>query len=317
MPDLNLLFLGTAPFALPSLQRLYESEFCPSAVITRPDRPSGRGKKILSPPVKSTAQTLGLRVLQPSGKKGLFEILEQFQPRLLVNVAYGMILPPYILDYPKMGCINVHPSLLPAYRGATPIRRAIMAGDELTGVSVMYMAEEMDAGDIIIQEEVHIHQGETYGHLHDRLSQIGAHLLLDALKMVAGGSAPKTPQNKEKATYAPPLSPADELINWTRPAFEIYNQVRGLAPSPGAYTWFNEKRLKVSRVTPVEKNNMPSHPTGDFSPGTVCMVEKDRFWVAAGKGFIQVLELQPEGKKRIQAEDFLRGYSLQVGETLG
>ena len=317
MSGLNLLFLATAPFGLVSLQRLCEHEFYPSAVITRPSRPSGRGNRVLSPPIKSRAQELGLHVLQPSGKKQLFEILEQFQPHLLVNVAYGMILPPYILEYPELGCVNVHPSLLPAYRGAAPIRRAVIAGERVTGVTVMYMAEEMDAGDIIIQEEALIGEEETYGSLHDRLSQVGAELLVKALKMVADGSAPRIPQNAEKATYAPPLSPEDELISWARPAVEIFNQVRGLVPSPGAYTWFREKRLKIGRVMPNEKHKVPLPSAEDFFPGTVCGIEKDRFWVAAGKDFIQVLELQPEGKKRMHAGDFLRGYSLQVGETLG
>lgn len=317
MSGFKVLFLATAPFAVPSLQILAQSEFCPTAVVTRPDRPAGRGKRVLSPPVKNTASDLGLQVLQPVGKRELFQVLEQIQPGILVNVAYGMILPSYILEYPLLGCINVHPSLLPAYRGAAPVRRAIMAGDRVTGVTVMFMADEMDAGDIIVQENTFIAEDETYGMLHDRLALMGAGLLVKALKMVVGGSAPRIPQNEEEATYAPSLSPEDELIKWVRTADEIYNHVRGMEPSPGVYTWFRGKRLKVRKVIQAGEKDMSSKTKESLSPGMVCSIGKDSFQVVTGQGCLKVLELQPEGKKRISAGDFLRGYNLQVGEKLG
>jgi len=320
----KIIFLATAPFAVPSLKLLAKSDYCPLAVVTRPDRPSGRGKKFLSPPVKKTAAELGLEVLQPKGKEELYWVVEQAHPDIIINVAYGMILPARILEHPVLGCVNVHPSLLPNYRGAAPVRRAIMAGEQVTGVSVMYMAEEMDAGDIILQEQVLIAEEETYGMLHDRLAQVGAELLQQALNLLQQGIAPRIPQEEEKATYAPPLAPEDEILDWSQTAEAIYNQVRGMEPSPGVYTWFSGKRLKLRKVIPVHKPGQKQgdksplcSETGQHVPGTVCWIEKDNFLVAAGQGYLKITELQPEGKKRISAGDFLRGYNLQVGDTLG
>ena len=199
-----------------------------------------------------------------------------------------------------------------------------MAGEQVTGVSVMYMAEEMDAGDIILQEQVSIAEDETYGILHDRLAQVGAELLLQALNLLQQGIAPRIPQEEQKATYAPPLAPENEILDWSQTAEAIYNQVRGMEPSPGVYTWFSGKRLKLRKVIPVHKPGQEQgdespvfSETGQHVPGTVCRIGKDNFWVAAGQGFIIITELQPEGKKRLSAGDFLRGYNLQVGDTLG
>ncbi len=317
MSSMKLLLLAASPFALPSLQLLAQSDFRPAAVIARPDRPSGRGKQVSFPPVKKAALELGLQVWQPTGKKELYRLVEQLQPDVLVNVAYGMKLPPEILEYPPLGCLNLHPSLLPAYRGAAPIRRAIMVGEKETGVTVLFMAEELDAGDIILQETARIALGETYGSLQQRLARQGAELLLSALELLAQGKAPRHPQEEEKATYAPPLTPEDERVNWARPAEAIDHQIRGLEPFPGAYTWLHGKRLKLRKVIPAEKTAGQTGAVRDLTPGTICRVGRDSFSVLTGQDFLQVLEVQLAGKKRMHAGDFLRGYPLEVGEKLG
>ncbi len=317
MSSMKLLLLAASPFALSSLQALARSDFRPAGVIARPDRPSGRGKIVSPSPVKEAALELGLSVWQPMGKKELYRLVEQLQPDVLVNVAYGMKLPPEILEYPPLGCINLHPSLLPAYRGADPIRRAIMAGEEETGVTVIYMTGELDAGEIILQETTRIAAGETHGSLQQRLARQGAELLISALKLLAQGQAPRHRQDGEKATYAPPLTAEDEHIDWSKPAEEIDRQIRGLEPSPGAYTWLQGKRLKLRKGVPAEQTTGLSGAARDLVPGTVCRVDRDSFSVVTGQGCLQVLELQPAGKKRMDAGDFLRGYPLEVGEKLG
>jgi methionyl-tRNA formyltransferase len=315
--DLNVLFLGTSPFAIPSLRMLAESGLRSFAAVTRPDRPAGRGKKSSMTPVKAEALKYNITLFQPEGRAGLLEVLEKTNPELLINVAFGMFLPPAVLDYPPLGCINLHPSLLPAYRGAAPIQRALMSGEEYTGVTVLYMSPELDAGDIILQEKTGIGFQENYGSLHDRLAELGAVKLLQALKLLEKGAVPRIQQDDEKATYAPPLTRDEERIIWNSPAIRIYNQVRSLDPAPGAYTRFRNKRLKVWKTVPVGKDTSQGtkEDFAPLSPGTVSSVTKECFEVASGRGFLRVLELQPEGKKRMSTRDFLKGYQLKVGES--
>ncbi len=313
--NLNVLFLGTSPFALPALRKLAESGLRSLTAVTRPDRPAGRGKKSSMTPVKAEALKYKLTLFQPEGRIGLLEVLEKTNPDLLINVAFGMFLPPAVLDYPPLGCINLHPSLLPAYRGAAPIQRALMSGEEYTGVTVLHMSPELDAGDIILQEKTGIGFQENYGSLHDRLAELGAVKLLQALELLEKSAAPRIRQDEEKATFAPPLTRDEEQIVWSNPAIWIYNQVRALDPAPGAYTRFRNKRLKIWD-TAIDGGDIPRQKKGvsaPLSPGTVSSVTKECFEVASGRGFLRVLELQPEGKKRMSARDFLKGYQLKVG----
>lgn len=315
--NLNVLFLGTSPFALPSLRKLVESDLLSLTVVTRPDRPAGRGKKSSVTPVKNEALKHNVTLFQPEGRTGLHAVLEKTNPDLLINVAFGMFLPPAVLDYPPLGCINLHPSLLPAYRGAAPIQRALMSGEEHTGVTVLFMSSELDAGDIILQEKTGIGRHENYGYLHDRLAELGAVKLLQALELLEKGVAPRIRQDGKKATYAPPLTREEEKITWSNPAIQIFNQVRALDPLPGAYTRFCNKRLKVWK-TAVAGEDTSQGTKGDFaplSPGTISLVAKDCFEVACGRGFLRVLELQPEGKRRMSTRDFLKGYQLKVGDS--
>jgi len=312
LPNEKIVFLGTAPFALPSLKLLLDNGLNLVGVITRPDRPAGRGKKISSPPVKEMALQYGQQLFQPQSKDELENVLLDLKPEILVAVAYGMILPPAVLAIPPLGAINLHPSLLPSYRGAAPIQRALLAGEESTGVSIFYMSSRMDAGDIILQERVIIETEETFGMLYDRLAVLGAEKLLEALKLIGRGDVPRIPQEDEKATFAPPLSREDEVIDWSKGAFSLANQVRALDPFPGAYTYYRGKRLKIWKAVP--EKQIEGVSASLRSTGTICRVEKDFFNVSTDTSSLKILELQPEGKKRMKSGDFLKGYSLQVGE---
>jgi methionyl-tRNA formyltransferase len=312
--DLKILFLGTSSFALPSLRVLAEN-FRLAAVVTRPDRPAGRGKNISATPVKEKALEYDLALYQPEGHEGLLNVLREVNPQVLVNVAFGMFLKPDVLNFPPLGCINLHPSLLPSYRGAAPVQRALMAGEEFTGVTVLYMSSRLDAGDIILQEKTGIDPHENYGALHDRLAEFGAVTLQKALELLAEGKAPRLSQDEGKATYAPLITREEENISWSRPAIAVHNLVRSLNPVPGAYTNYRHKRLKVWKTSPAEKTGGVLLSDSLFlSPGTVCAVGKDYLEVMTGQNSLNILEVQPEGKKRMNAGDFLKGYRLEMGE---
>jgi len=312
--DLKILFLGTSSFALPSLRALAEN-FQRLAVVTRPDRPAGRGKSLSATPVKEQALKYKLQLFQPEDHHGLMQVLREVNPHVLVNVAFGMFLRPDVLKFPPLGCINLHPSLLPAYRGAAPIQRALMAGEEITGVTVLYMSSQLDAGDIILQEKTGIDPQENYGALHARLAELGSLALLQALELVAKGEAPRRPQDEGKATYAPAITREEEAISWCRPAIAIHNLVRALSPVPGAYTIFRHKRLKIWRTSWSEKaaEDLSGAPL-PLQPGTVLAVGKDYVDVVTGQNVLTILEVQLEGKKRMGLEDFLKGYRVEVGE---
>ena len=305
--------MGTPDFALPSLEVLVSSPHRVVGVVTQPDRPRGRGKKVQPPPVKVRALSLGLPVFQPQRVKeeGFVDLVRGLAPDAVVVVAYGQILPPSILRLPPYGCINLHASLLPRYRGAAPIQRAIMNGEKETGVTTMLMDEGLDTGGILLQRRVPIYEEDTAGKLHDRLAREGAELLLETLDLLARGDLAPRPQDHRLATYAPPLTPEDELIDWRRPARDLYNQVRALNPWPVARTWLEGKVLKVWRAAA-----SPLPPPAEAQPGEVVLSRKELV-VATGVGCLALLEIQLEGGKRLPAEDFLRGRPIPEGTVLG
>lgn len=309
---MRVVFMGTPDFAVPSLKALAEAQYDLAAVVTQPDRPRGRGKKETPPPVKEIARALNIPVFQPLKIKDpdFISLLKGMSPDVIVVVAFGRILPPDILTLPKYGCINVHGSLLPKYRGAAPIHRAVINGEKYTGITTMYMDEGLDTGDMILHEAVPIHEEDTVGDVHDRLASLGAGLLVKTLSLVESGQAPRTPQAGE-FSYAPMLSAADELILWDRPARDIFNQVRGMNPWPGARTSLHGKVLKIWRAAALEEDGT------DALPGQVISDGSDGILVRAGTGRLRITELQLQGAKRLGAADFLRGTPVPAGTFLG
>lgn len=319
MDNPSLVFLGSATFALPALRCLLAAGFNITAVITRPDRPSGRGKKLAPTAVKKEALSRKLDVHQPRNKGELLETLQELKPQLAVNVAYGMILPDAVLELPPLGCLNLHPSLLPSYRGAAPIQRALMAGETVTGITVMFMTSRLDAGDIVLQEKVSIGSDEDFGTLHDRLAEQGGALLSRAVGLHFQGKASRTPQDEKLATFAPPLTPDTEKIDWSEPAATIFNLVRALSPSPGAYTFFRGLRLKIRQAgLPAKQSADMAFPgKEEQTPGTVSEIGTDHLAVQCGSGIIHLREVQPESKRRMEARSFALGQRLEVGEQFG
>jgi len=310
----KILFLGTSEFAIPVLKLLLESNWELLGVVTQPDRPCGRGRKITSPPVKRFLKGYQLPVYQVESTKELFDlpVFQSPRPTVAVVVAYGLLLPPQILSFPSKGCINLHPSLLPAYRGAAPIQRAIINGEKRTGVTTMYLSPEMDAGDIILQEEIKIGDETTFGELSDLLAQKGADLVLRTLTMIEQGTASRFSQDHSRATYAPPLQPGERKIAWAKKAPELYNLIRGMNPRPGAYTLFKGRILKIWRVQVINDK------TRDLSPGRIIDVNpKLGFAVQAGEGQLLVQEVQPAGRAWMTGAEFLRGSRLEPGMFLG
>lgn len=310
---MRLVFMGTAQFAVPSLHNLILSGHDIPLVVTQPDRPAGRGKKLTPPPVKLLADEYGLDVIQPDSIRNpdFEQAIKDVTPEVIVVVAYGKILPENILGLPPLGCINVHGSLLPAYRGAAPVQRALMAGEKTVGVTTMYMDKSMDTGDIILQKTVELEGDEDYGHTILMLANVGADLLLETLEQIEWGINPRIPQDHALATYAPPLTAVDELIKWEKRSQNIRDQIRGLSPEPGAYTWWNGEKLKIFKTELIEDG-------ADGQPGEVIRIIPHRgFVVATGQGGLLVLEVQKAGKKRISVPEFLKGSRLQEGDRLG
>lgn len=310
MKEFTLVFMGTSPFAFPSLEKLLEEGHPLRDVVTRPDQPAGRGKKLSPPPIKEKAKEYHLNVWQPSGQKELLEVLITLRPLVLINVAFGMILPREAIKLPPRGSINLHPSLLPAYRGAAPIQRAIMAGEDVTGVSALYMSPRLDAGDIILQKQIPIKESDTYGTLCQRLALEGAETLSRALELVLEGEDSPQPQREDLATYAPPLKKDEERLNWHRKAVELHNQIRALNPRPGAHAYLGRRRVKLWESAPLEGEKGEDL----LAPGTVCRVERDFFDIVTGKGKLRICRLQAEGKKSLEAGDFLAGNPLREGD---
>lgn len=304
--------MGTPNFALPSLEILSKGPHQITAVVTQPDRPRGRGKERRMSPVKEWALERSIHILQPVTLKdqSFRAQLHMLNPDIIITAAYGKLLPPDLLKQPPLGCINLHASLLPAYRGAAPIHRAVMDGVDRTGVTVIYMEPEMDAGDIIMQEEMPLTLEDTAGTLHDRLASRGGRLLSRTIDALAKGTAAVKPQDPEKATFAPSLKPEDERLDWRKEALILYNHIRGMNPWPGAYTTWAGKRLKIWKARyPGER---PAQP-GEIGPGVILEAGREELTVAAADGPLQLLEVQPEGKKVMSGGDFFRGYCIKQG----
>lgn len=307
----KIVFMGTPAFSAPILRMLHEEGYDVLAVVTQPDRPVGRKKVLTPPPVKEEAVALGLPVIQPEKLRGSAELEEilALGPDLVVTAAFGQILPKELLDAPRLGCINVHASLLPKYRGGAPIHQSIIDGEKETGVTIMYMAEKLDAGDIISQRAIAIEEDDHTGGMFDKLSVIGRELLKDTLPAIIAGTNERIVQDETQVTYARNISREQERIDWSNDARTIYNQVRGLHPWPVAYTTFEEANFKIwwAQVGEAEHN---------ATPGEVVAIHKDSFEIATGSGTLNVLDCQPAGKKRMTAQDFLRGTGskLQIGD---
>lgn len=303
--------MGTSIFAVPSLKALIDSENEILAVLSQPDRPKGRGQKLSPTPVKVVAESYALPVYQPASIKSV-EAVEQvlnMKPDLIVVVSYGQIIPPAILEYPRYGCINVHASLLPRYRGAAPIQRAIMAGDKSSGVTIMYMDKGLDTGDILMQSRVEITDNMNYGELENILAVQGADLLCSLVPDLERNTVKRVKQDDSKSSYAERLTKEDELIDWSKSAKNIYNQIRALNPAPGAFTRIDNIKVKIFASRIMEEN-------GSGVIAEIRKVDKEGFVVQTGEGTLQVLELQKEGKKRMLAPDFLKGHNLQPGTLL-
>lgn len=309
--SLRVVFMGTPDFAVPCLDQLMQDGHDLVAVITQPDRPKGRGLSLSASPVKVRALELGLPVLQPESMRqhAVIERLVGLAPDLIVTVAFGQLLPRAVLAIPPLGALNVHASLLPKLRGGAPIHWAIMNGERETGITIMFMAPRLDAGDMIIQHTIAIHPNDTVGTLHDRLAPLGARLLSESIALLAEGQATRIPQDESRATYGPNVSADDQILDWNWPVGKLCDRVRGLNPWPGAITSLRGAVLKIWAVEPA---------AGSGDPGTVLELRRgDGFVVAAADGAILVRELQPAGKRRMLAHDFTSGYRLQVGERLG
>lgn len=306
---MRILFMGTPDFAVPSLQALLDAGHEVCGVFTQPDKPKNRGMKLQPPPVKVLALAHDIPVYQPTSVKDgtALEIIQQLNPELIVVAAYGRILPNAILEYPAKGCINVHSSLLPKFRGAAPIHWAVVSGETETGVTIMHMAQELDAGDIIDQIRTPIDPDESVEAVHDRLAQLGGKILVDVVKQIAEGTATRTPQDGSKATYAPMLSRELSNIDWNQPAKAIHDKIRGLSPWPAAST-----NIICNTIIKIfGSSNLGEATTA--RPGTIVAAGKQGIDVACGDGkVLRITQLQAPGGKRMAAADYLRGHPITV-----
>lgn len=301
----RILFMGTPTFALPALERLYARKYPVIGVVTQPDRPQGRGQKEIAPPVKITAQKLGLPVFQPEKVRdqAFLDIFTKLNPDIVAVAAYGQILPKAIIDFPSYGCLNIHPSLLPRYRGAAPINWTLIRGETKTGVTIMRMDEGMDSGDILVQQETLINNTENYGQLHDRLALQGADLLVEIIEQSIAGIVLRKPQDPAQVTLAPRLKKETGRICWNSAARDIVNLIRGLSPEPAAYTFLSGLVLKIFSAS-AENDSL------NETPGTVSNLTERGLAVAVADGHVFLQEIQLAGKKRMSVHDFLRGYRL-------
>lgn len=310
---MRIVFMGTPDFAVGSLQALCESgKHEILAVVTQPDRPKGRGNKLLQTPVKEYALAQGLTVYQPQKVKTpeFVELLHELQPELIVVAAFGQFLSKEILELPKYGCINVHASLLPKYRGAAPIQYAIIKGEKESGVTIMQMDIGMDTGAMLDKVVVPIEENTTMGELHYALREQGAALLLQVIDKIAAGTAVAEPQDNEQATYATLLDRSMEHIDWSKTAQEVHNLIRGFNPAPSTFTKLpNGKSLKIWGSKMTDKNS-------NAAAGTVIVTGKHSFFVACGEGVLEITEVQPESKKRMPVQVFLNGRGVQEGDLL-
>jgi len=305
--------MGTPTFAVNSLEQLTQAGHEIIAVITQPDRPKGRGKKLSPPPVKEKALELGLKVLQPEKVKDsiFIEKLQQLNPQVIVVVAFGQILPKAILDLPEYGCINVHASLLPRYRGPAPIHWAIINGETESGVTTMLMDEGLDTGDMLLKARVLIDQNITTGELHDRLAILGGQVLVETLEKLEKNLLKPEPQNHELATYAPLLTKEHEKIDWKKSAVSVHNLVRGMNPWPGAYTFIEDRRIKIKETRLKDKLDLQGQP------GEVLAITSEGLWVQTGDKPLLITKVQPSGKNEMSVNDFVNGYRIKPGQIFG
>lgn len=309
---LRILYMGTPEFAAVSLKYLIDNGYCVTGAVCRADKPRGRGMQVLPPPVKVIAEAAGIPVFQPETLRGgaLLPVLQETAPELIVVVAYGKILPLDMLAYPRLGCINLHGSLLPKYRGAAPIQRAVMNGEKKTGLTTMFLSQGMDEGDMLLTAETEIGADETAGELTARLAQLGAPLLAETIEQIAGGRIVRIPQRHEDATYAPMLDKAEGRLDFSRPAAELYCVYRGLTPALSVSARFRGKAVKLTAMRP--------EPAGEVcsgADGEIVRCGKEGIAVRCGDGrALIVTELAPEGKRAMGAADFINGRAVQTGE---
>lgn len=316
---MNIVFMGTPDFARESLEAIYQAGHNIVGVVTNPDRPKGRGMKLLPSEVKEFALEKGLKIYQPLRIKKNEELIEEIKklnPDVICVVAYGKLLPKKILDIPRFGCINVHASLLPKYRGAAPIQWAVLNGDKITGVTTMYMDVGMDTGDIVLKEEVEIGEDETTGELWNRLAKIGGELLVKTLQQIEKEIAPREKQGND-FTIAPMLSKEMAKIDWnSKTAQEIKNLVRGLNPIMGAYTYLNGKKIKFWKVAIATNEEIMVENMSFLRNGTVLVSDaKDGLFIKTKEGILKVLEIQGENAKRMPIQEFLRGNAIEEFEV--
>lgn len=317
---MRIVFMGTPDFAVPSLKGLLEKGYEVAAVVTQPDRPKGRKRELTPPPVKAFALERGLPVLQPERMRapGAVAAVAEYAPDLIVTAAYGQILPKAVLELPRLGCVNVHGSLLPRYRGGAPIQRSIIDGESVTGVTLMYMAEGLDTGDMIARVEVPITDEDTSGTMFAKLSEAGAELLLEWLPRLADGTAPRVPQDDSLATYAPNLTRDDERLHWERSSRELFNRVRGLHPMAGAFTFLAGEVFKVWGTKAPDASDASLRAEWEAAaPGSVLETGAFGIRVRTGDGSLVLTEVQPAGKKALPAAEYARGARLAPGTVLG
>lgn len=309
---MKILFMGTPEIAVPCLQKIIDEGHEVLGVVTQPDKPKGRGNKLAMPPVKELAIKYDIPVYQPvkARDEEFVKVLEEINPELIVVVAFGQILPKSILDIPKYGCVNVHVSLLPKYRGAAPINWVIINGEEKTGVTTMYMDEGLDTGDIILTKEMELSDEITAGELHDKMMIYGADLLKETIDLIAKGEAPRIKQNHDETCYAPIMKKTLGDINWNKPAKEIHNLIRGVNPWPSAYTQYEGQTMKIWKTIVLDK-------VSKETPGTILSVGKDGIEVSTNDNVLLIKEIQMSGKKRMLVSEYIKGNSINEKIILG
>lgn len=314
---MKAIFMGTPEIAATILEALLASDIEVIAVVTQPDKPKGRGKEMACPEVKKVALEHNLPIYQPvkAKEESFIQEIRSLKPDVIIVAAFGQILTKEFLEIPELGCINVHASLLPKYRGAAPIQQAIIDGETKTGVTIMKMDAGIDTGDMIYKEEIAIDKDETAGSLHDKLAQVGAHALLVALEQIKNHTAIYEKQDDSKATHVKQFKKESGILDFNKDAQSLERLIRGLNPWPSAYTKLDGKTLKIWKANVITK--LEDVAAEEFVNGSVVKVTKDSFYIKTGKEYLEVLELQLEGKKRMLASDFLRGYVLEAGTVLG
>lgn len=320
---MRIVFMGTPDFAVPALKALVEHGYDIAGVFTQPDRPAGRGKRLKPSPVKAAAEELNLPIFQPETIKTPESIqqLKALAPDCIIVVAYGQILSKEILQLPPKGCINVHASILPAYRGAAPIHWAVINGEKHTGVTTMLMEEGLDTGDMLLKREIPIPGDATTGEIHDQLAVLGGELLIETLNEWAAGKLAPTPQSGV-SNYAPLLKRQHESLDWSRRAAELHDQIRGLNPWPGAFTLFRGDNLKIWRSRIVQEKDgilaaEDAFRKAEAETGQIIQVQGDELLIQTGEGILSILEVQPAGKKVMPARDFFNGRHGKLGEKFG